>query len=140
MNIDEFLQQATLTLHDIWTQNGGDDIGEFELQNLNDHLGAWFGDKIIDKPKPTLSNSQINFFEVEIANQVECEGDFPATLNTAIDSLNQAPDDVIIDWCGEPDIVHDRQSIQEFVESIEQLRIEYNGAMWLVNLLPDDLV
>ena len=42
---DEFLQSATLAVHEAWTDAGGDDMGPMELQALNDLLTQFFGDK-----------------------------------------------------------------------------------------------
>jgi hypothetical protein len=64
--------------------------------------------------KVTLTTEQKNFFWVEIGNEHLEEtgqsrdgcsvpgGVNPATLASALDSLAQAPDDVVADWC-EPD-------------------------------------
>jgi hypothetical protein len=41
-----------------------------------------------------------NFFNVEIRNEDE-GGISPATLESALDSLRQAPDDVLESWCNE---------------------------------------
>lgn len=43
--LDDFLQDATLRLHDLWQARGGREMGPFELQALNDTLEAFFGDK-----------------------------------------------------------------------------------------------
>lgn len=42
---DEFLQDACLSLREMWESRGGAEIGEMELQSLNDLLSDWFSDK-----------------------------------------------------------------------------------------------
>jgi hypothetical protein len=42
---DQFLQSATLTVHDIWVTHGGGEMKVFELQALNGLLDDFFGDK-----------------------------------------------------------------------------------------------
>jgi hypothetical protein len=42
---DEFLQDATLAVRDMWESRGGEKIGEHEAQALNDALTAFFADK-----------------------------------------------------------------------------------------------
>lgn len=48
-----------------------------------------------------LSNSMRNFFEVEIRNE-EKGGVSPATLSSALDSIRQAPPDVLESWMRTP--------------------------------------
>jgi hypothetical protein len=46
-----------------------------------------------------LSEAMTRFFEVEIRNDHKA-GNPPSKLDTAFSSLFQAPDDVVMDWCG----------------------------------------
>jgi len=41
----EFLQDASLWVHDLWVKWGGDEMKAMELQALNDALTVFFGDK-----------------------------------------------------------------------------------------------
>jgi hypothetical protein len=43
---DEFLQDATLALREMWEGRSGEEIGEHEAQHLNDLLNHWFSDKL----------------------------------------------------------------------------------------------
>lgn len=45
MDFDEFLQDATLAVREMWEDRGGEQMGEFETQSLNDVLSAFFNDK-----------------------------------------------------------------------------------------------
>lgn len=45
----------------------------------------------------SLSRDVRQFFSVELAND---EGVQPATLNSALESINQAPDVILLNWCG----------------------------------------
>ena len=85
------------------------------------------------KEKPQLTNAQINFFEVEIRNESE-GGVSPSTLQSACDSLSQAPDDVIISWCDD-DVVRDHETVANFIDSVETLRKQ-----WGENTLLEDLL
>ncbi len=42
---DDFLQEATLFIRDLWEDRGGEKIGEYEAQALNDVLTSFFSDK-----------------------------------------------------------------------------------------------
>lgn len=42
---DVFLQEATLTVRDIYEEASGKTLGDMETQSLNDLLDAFFGDK-----------------------------------------------------------------------------------------------
>ncbi len=44
-DFDAFLQDACMKLHDMWTEQGGEEMGANELQSLNDVLTTFFGDK-----------------------------------------------------------------------------------------------
>lgn len=61
-----------------------------------------------------ISQSLRNFFEVEIRNE-NFGGVSPSTLNSASDSLFQAPDDVIADWAK--------------TEDVAALKLEFNRVM-----------
>jgi hypothetical protein len=50
--------------------------------------------------KVKLSNNITEFFYVELRNE-EDGGIWLSTLASALDSLEQAPDDVVAKWCGE---------------------------------------
>lgn len=81
-----------------------------------------------------LTVAQINFFEAEIANE-KCGGVSPATLDSACDSLWQAPCDVIIEWADD-DTVYDDGTVDEFVESVRVIRDRLGGDTLLDHLLP----
>jgi hypothetical protein len=85
-----------------------------------------------------LTNAQINFFEVEIRNEDQ-GGVSPATIDSALDSLIQAPPDVIVEWCNEG-TVRDESLVPEFVDSIRHLRDHFGGNTTLEELLlrPED--
>ncbi|MGH7175677.1 MAG: hypothetical protein ACREGR_04960 [Minisyncoccia bacterium] len=81
-----------------------------------------------------LTNAQINFFEVEIRNEDE-GGDSPSTLRSAYDSLQQAPNDVIADWCNDDTVTNDEQA-EDFVCSVKNLMDKYGEDCLLDDLLP----
>ena len=81
-----------------------------------------------------LSNAQINFFEVEIRNE-QNGGISPATLGSAYDSLNQAPADVIVEWCND-DTVRDPETVADFVMSIKIMCQRFGTFNTLESLLP----
>jgi hypothetical protein len=85
--------------------------------------------------KPQLTVAQINFFEVEIRNE-QNGGQTPAILDSAVDSLNQAPNDVIIEWCNDG-TVNDDEGVNEFKQSIVSLVAEFGGSTTLDSLLPE---
>jgi hypothetical protein len=82
----------------------------------------------------TLTNAQINFFEVEIRNERE-GGVSPSTLGSACESLEQAPEDVIIDWCDD-DTVTDGEQVNEFITSVQGLVSLHGEDCLLIELLP----
>lgn len=81
-----------------------------------------------------LTVAQINFFEAEIRNE-QSGGVSPATLDSALESLEQAPDDIIVGWADD-DTVND-DTVWDFVESIEDLRGDLGGDTTLDSLLPE---
>jgi hypothetical protein len=44
-DFDEFVQGATLVVHDLWTKAGGGEMKANELQGLNTVLDYFFDDK-----------------------------------------------------------------------------------------------
>ena len=82
-----------------------------------------------------LTDAQINFFEVEIANEIH-GGVSPATLDSAWDSLIQAPNDVIAEWCLEDsDSIRGKGGFKEFKYSIQELHQKFGGQTKLIDLL-----
>jgi hypothetical protein len=81
-----------------------------------------------------LTNATVNFFEVEIRNE-ENGGISPSTLDSAWDSLAQAPDDVIIEWCDD-DTVNDETGVKEFRDHIQFMHQKLGGDTLLDDLLP----
>ena len=84
--------------------------------------------------KPELTNAQVNFFDVELRNERE-GGVSPSDLNSAIESLEQAPEDIVIGWCDD-EAVHDDQTVHDFFDSLKSLRKTYGGDTLLKDLLP----
>lgn len=91
---------------------------KYEVQNGDTSLGfaEWLGHKFEEDQgdgeayarapgKPTLSAGVKAFFGVEIRNEAQ-GGVQPATLASALDSLEQAPDDVVAEWCGRAAAIH----------------------------------
>lgn len=86
--------------------------------------------------KPDLTVAQINFFEVEIRNEKH-GGISPATLASAMDSLLQAPADVIIEWCDD-DTVNSLMQVRDFIASVQKLETVCGEETTLESLLPEE--
>ena len=87
--------------------------------------------------EPNLTCAQINFFDAEIDNERH-GGVVPATLDSAVESLEQAPWDVVVSWADD-ETVQDEVGVQEFVTSIYRLREEQGGSTTLRELLRNHL-
>ena len=83
-----------------------------------------------------LSVAQINFFTAEILNETQ-GGVAPATLDSACDSLKQAPEDVVIEWAND-DTVRDEETVNDFTNSIERFRAQLGGETKLASMLPSE--
>jgi hypothetical protein len=79
-----------------------------------------------------MTNATINFFEVEIRNEAD-GGISPSTLNSAWDSLQQAPEDVIIEWCDD-NSVNDATGVKEFRDHIQWMHQKLGGETLLEDL------
>ena len=84
-----------------------------------------------------ITQAQVNFFTVELNNEAN-GGASPATLDSALASLSQAPLDVIIEWCDDYTVTTDAD-VKEFVRSIKNLRAKM-GNKRLENLMPNEFV
>lgn len=84
--------------------------------------------------RPTLNQAQKKFFCIELENE-QAGGDSPSTLGSAYDSLQQAPDDVIIAWCVD-DTIKNRESVAHFSQSILALREKYGADTYLLDVMP----
>jgi len=79
-----------------------------------------------------ITQAQVNFFTTELNN------DTPATLDSALTSLFQAPPDVIIEWCDDYTVTTEND-VKEFVRSIKNLRAKM-GNKRLEDLMPNEFV
>ncbi len=73
----------------------------------------------------------VNFFGVEVRNE-EQGGDSPANLQSALDSLKQADNATIIEWCDD-DTVRDAAGVERFKKTIEKMVETYGGTTELEN-------
>lgn len=80
-----------------------------------------------------LSEAMRNFFEVEVRNESE-GGESPATLRSAYDSLQQAPDDIIVEWCNDPTIQNSGH-VLFFCDDVYQLMMDLGEETTLASLL-----
>lgn len=65
----------------------------------------------------SLSRDARQFFSVEIAND---GGVQPATLESSMDSLNQAPNDILLSWCGYNPQYYPEDLTQEMRSDLER--------------------
>jgi hypothetical protein len=85
--------------------------------------------------KEMLTNATVNFFQVEINNEAD-GGDSPSTLDSAVDSLQQAPDDVVVEWCND-DAVMDEKGVGEFFTHVKNMREKLGSDTELEDLLAE---
>jgi hypothetical protein len=81
-----------------------------------------------------LTPAQARFFEAEIRNE-RSGGVGPATLDSAVESLMLAPEDVIVSWCADESVTE--ATAQGFVSSIIELRDRFGGHVELRALISD---
>jgi len=93
-----------------------------------------FQDYLITAPKLNLTPAQRNFFAVEIRNE-PAGGVSPATLDLAVESLKQAPEDVIVSWFADESVTE--ATVREFVSRIIELRDRFGGHVELRALIKD---
>jgi hypothetical protein len=79
-----------------------------------------------------LTAEHLNFFAVEINN---VGGESPATLDSALGSLNQADPATIASWAKMTAKVDLEEWAKEFIESIEELKKELGGACELEDVV-----
>lgn len=82
-----------------------------------------------------LTKAQLNFFNVEILNERN-GGDVPSTLDSAMGSLIQAPNDIVLEWCDDDEVM-DTKDVLTFKESIDSLRMRYGSECELRTLIRD---
>lgn len=65
----------------------------------------------------TLSRDIRLFFSSETLNEIGVQ---PATLESSMNSLNQAPDDIILSWCGYNPEKYPKKLTQEMRTNLER--------------------
>lgn len=92
--------------------------------------------------KPHITPAQNNFFWQEIQNEHDPDtgnsrsgssspgGASPATLGSALETLEQCPPEVVAEMCDEPGI-----GIEEFIDSIKELIQRYGPDRKLIDLV-----
>jgi hypothetical protein len=88
----------------------------------------------ITAPKLKLTLSHRNFFDVEIRNELS-GGVSPATLDSAVESLEQAPNDLIVEWCDDEAVT--KETMPDFVASVVAMRDQFGGHVELRALSSD---
>lgn len=85
-----------------------------------------------------MTMAVINFFETEIENGKH-DGVNPATLASAVESLLQAPEDVIISWCMDG-AVYDADSVKAFVDHVARMQVIYGSDVMLKEMLDEHVI
>lgn len=109
------------------------------LGHHNLHMSRY--DARLSEPyHPELTNACINFFEVEIRNEKQ-GGVSPATLGSALDSLDQAPDNIIEEWCSDDTVPGESGDAQEFYNYVKDLADRFGHHRTLESMLnaPDNV-